>query len=76
MLFHNWTPPPIMTTKEKLNTYPPLFNERPVTMAWQVFHFVLECPVLKAFKVSVLDFSEDNFHYFIIYTHLLRTLNN
>ncbi|MDF2944316.1 MAG: hypothetical protein K0S01_3174, partial [Herbinix sp.] len=24
MLFHNWTPPPIMITKEKLNTYPPL----------------------------------------------------
>ncbi len=40
MLFHDWIPPPIMITKEKLNTYPPLFNERPVTMAWQVFHFL------------------------------------
>ncbi len=30
MLFHNWTPPPIMITKEKLNTYPPLFSETPV----------------------------------------------
>ncbi len=29
MLFHNWTPPPIMITKDKLNTYPPLFNENP-----------------------------------------------
>jgi len=32
MLFHNWIPPPIMITKEKLNTYPPLFNERPGTI--------------------------------------------
>jgi hypothetical protein len=31
MLFHNWTPPPIMNTKDKLNTYPPLFSEEPVT---------------------------------------------
>ena len=31
MLFHNWTPPPIMITNEKLNTYPPLFSEEPVT---------------------------------------------
>jgi hypothetical protein len=45
-----------MITKEKLNTYPPLFNGRPVTMAWQVFHFVLEYPVFKAFQVSVLGF--------------------
>jgi hypothetical protein len=41
MLFHNWTPPPIMSTKEKLNTYPPLFNGRPVTTKWQVFHFII-----------------------------------
>jgi hypothetical protein len=34
-----------MITKEKLNTYPPLFKERPVTMAWQVFLFMLERPV-------------------------------
>ena len=33
MLFHNWTPPPIMFTKEKLNTYPPLFNGRPAFVA-------------------------------------------
>lgn len=24
MLFHSWIPPPIMITKDKLNTYPPL----------------------------------------------------
>ena len=30
MLFHNWTPPPIMITKEKLNTYPPLFSNNPL----------------------------------------------
>jgi len=29
MLFHSWTPPPIMITKEKLNTYPPLFSKSP-----------------------------------------------
>jgi hypothetical protein len=34
MLFHNWIPPPIMITKEKLNTYPPLFSRQPSTMAW------------------------------------------
>ena len=32
MLFRNWIPPPIMNTKEKLNTYPPLFNETPMAM--------------------------------------------
>jgi hypothetical protein len=31
MLFRNWIPPPIMITKEKLNTYPPLFCETPMT---------------------------------------------
>ncbi len=56
MLYHNWTPPPIMTTNEKLNTYPPLFNERPVTMAWQVFHFVLGSTVFKALKVYISGF--------------------
>lgn len=30
MLFHNWIPPPIMVTKEKLNTYPPLFSNNPL----------------------------------------------
>jgi hypothetical protein len=45
-----------MTTNEKLNTYPPLFNERPVTMAWQVFHFVLGSTVFKALKVYISGF--------------------
>jgi len=46
MLFHNWIPPPIMITKEKLNTYPPLFSKTPASdgrgfalcgVGWAVF---------------------------------------
>jgi len=33
MLFHNWIPPPVMVTKEKLNTYPPLFSRWPAEVS-------------------------------------------
>ena len=39
MLFHNWTPPPIMFTKEKLNTYPPLFSNNPLQWRSGLFAF-------------------------------------
>ena len=42
MLFHNWIPPPIMITKEKLNTYPPLFSETPMAMAsWGFYSYTM-----------------------------------
>ena len=41
MLFHNWIPPPIMITNEKLNTYPPLFSNSPPQRRGGLFAFCL-----------------------------------
>ena len=42
MLFHDWTPPPIMITKEKLNTYPPLFSKSLPQRRGRLFAYMLE----------------------------------
>ena len=61
MLFHNWTPPPIMITKEKLNTYPPLFSNNP--LQW--------CSGLFAYARKPLSIRASVYQYFDLYIKIL-----
>ena len=68
MLFHNWTPPPIMITKEKLNTYPPLFSNSLPQRRGRLFACGLECLIYKGFRdltILILLKSLLNIHFIL-----------